>query len=282
MVPLRERMRREMRVRGLKPRTITSYVSNVRQLVERTGIHPAKLTEERLTEYLDELLEQRKVAPSTFVQHVCAMQFFFTHVVPRDFSILDQARPGRRESLPTVISVEQVAAVLHCVRVPRIFTYCSVIYGCGLRRSEALAVNAEHINRERCALHVVDGKGGKDRIVPIPPRVLEILHEHMQRENVIWGPLFLSPLIPGKLMGPDSAARGLHLATRDAGIKQHITPHTLRHCFATHLLERGVSLRVIQQLLGHRNIQTTALYTHLTDGSMNRVHEALGLMTSQL
>jgi site-specific recombinase XerD len=275
-------MRRELRVRGLAARTIESYVSDVRLMVERTGVHPARLTEEQVTAYLDELLETRKVAASTFAQHVAAMRFFFTHVIVRDFPILQQARPRRRQALPTVISADRVVSLLHAIRVPRIFAFSSAIYGCGLRRSESLTLTAECIDRERSALHVLSGKGGRDRVVPIPSRVLEILQEHMQRENITCGPLFLSPLIPGRLMGPDSAARALHLAAVNAGVKQKVTPHTLRHCYATHLLERGVSLRVIQELLGHRNIQTTTVYTHLTDGSMGRVHEALGLMTSRL
>ena len=282
MDTLRERMRRAMRVRGLGHSTIKSYVSAVRLMVERTGMHPAKLTDERLTEYLDELLSKRKVAASTYTQHVCAMKLFFTHVVPRDLPILRQAHPRRRRALPTVIGVEQVAAILHRIRTPRLFAYCSVIYGCGLRRAEALALSAERIDTQRCMLHVVKGKGGSDRMVPIPARLLQILQQHMRRENIIWGPLFRSPWIAARTMCPGSGARALHLATVEAGVKQKITPHTLRHCYATHLLERGVSLRVIQELLGHRSIQTTALYTHLTDHSMNRVHEALDLMTSQL
>ena len=170
MDTLRDRMRREMRVRGLADRTIKSYVSDMRLLVERTGIHPARLSEEQLTGYLEELLDEHKVAASTFTQHVSAMRFFFTHVVRRDFPILEQAHPRRRQPLPTVISVEQVASVLHHIRVARIFTFASAIYGCGLRRGEALAVTAECIDRVRSVLHVVNGKGGADRIVPIPPR----------------------------------------------------------------------------------------------------------------
>jgi len=282
MARLRDRMRREMRVRGKAERTIKSYVADMRLMVERTGIHPAQLTEEQITAYLDELLEERKVAASTFVQHVSAMQFFFTHVVPRDFPILQEARPRRRRLLPTVISVEQVASVLHGIRVPRIFTFSSAVYGCGLRTSEAMDLTAKSINGERSALHVINGKGGTDRVVPIPPRVLQILEDHMQRENITRGPLFRSPVIPGRAMGTDSAVRGLHLAAVKSGLVQKITPRTLRHCYATHLLERGVSLRAIQELLGHRNIQTTTIYTHLTDASMSRVHEALGLMTAQL
>ncbi|MBT3297209.1 MAG: site-specific integrase [Lentisphaerae bacterium] len=282
MDTLRERMRREMRVRGLSESTIKSYVGAMRLMVKRTGIHPAQLTEQLLTEYLNGLLEQRKVAPSTYMQHVSAMRFFFKHVVAREFPILYQARPRQRRVLPTVISVEQVAAILRCIRKPRMFTFASVIYGCGLRRAEALALSVEHVDVQRGMLHVISGKGGKDRMVPIPARVVEILAEHMRRDGIVWGSLFPSPWIPGRTMCPTSGGRALALAAVEAGVKPKITPHCLRHCYATHLLERGVSVRLIQDFLGHRSIQTTALYTHLTDHSMNRVHEALDLMTSQL
>jgi site-specific recombinase XerD len=275
-------MRRQMRVRGLSESTIKSYVGAMRLMVKRTGIHPARLTEERLTEYLDEMLKERKVAPSTYVQHVSAMRFFFKHVVAREFPILYQARPRQRRVLPTVISVEQVTAILHLIRAPRLFTFASVIYGCGLRRAEALALCAEHIDTQRRMLHVVTGKGGKDRMVPIPARVAQILGDHMQRQTILWGPLFPSPWIPGRTMSPGSGAKALAAAAVEAGVKPRVTPHCLRHCYATHLLERGVDLRLIQEFLGHRAIKSTLLYTHLTDHSINRVHEALDFMTSQL
>jgi site-specific recombinase XerD len=254
----------------------------MRLLVERTGLHPARLTEEGIKAYLDDLLEVRQVAPSTFVQHVSAMRFFFAHVVRRDFPILHEARPRRRHVLPDILTVAEVQAVLHAVRMPQLFALCATLYGCGLRRGEGLALAAEDIDRGRGLLHLRDGKGGSDRFVPIPPRLQEILDAHLQREAIGSGPVFLSRIIPGRTVGSETVGRALREAAGDAGVAKRVHPHSLRHAYATHLLERGVSLVLIQKFLGHRNIETTTIYTHLTDGSMGRVHEALGLMTAAL
>jgi len=279
---LRDRMARELRVRGMAERTVSAYVDDVRLLVERTGVHPARLTEEGIKAYLDDLLEVRQVAPSTFAQHVAAMRFFFTYVVQREFPILHEARPRRRRVLPDVPTVGEVQAVLHALRLPQLFTLCATLYGCGLRRKEGLALEVDCIDRGRGLLHVRDGKGGSDRFVPIPPRLQEILDAHLQREAIGSGPLFLSRIIPGRAVCADNVGKALHAVALELGIGKTVTPHSLRHAYATHLLERGVSLLLIQKLLGHRNIETTTIYTHLTDGSMGRVHEALGLMTAAL
>ena len=282
MTRLRDRMAQELRIRGMADRTVEAYVSDMRLMVERTGKHPAHLTEGDLKTYLHDLREVRQVAPSTFVQNVAAMRFFFTHVVRRDFPILGDARPRRRRVLPDILSVSEVQAVLHALRVPALFTLCATLYGCGLRRSEGLALETDSIDRARALLHVRDGKGGRDRFVPIPPRLLGILDTHRQQAGIVSGPLFLSRLIPGRVVSGDTVGRALQAAATAAGVTKPVTPHSLRHAYATHLLERGVSLRLIQQFLGHRSIETTTIYTQVTDGSMGRVHEALGLMTAAL
>jgi site-specific recombinase XerD len=168
------------------------------------------------------------------------------------------------------------------VRLPQFFTLFATLYGCGLRRNEGLALGAEDIDRGRGLVHVRLGKGGADRFVPMPPRLQQILDAHLEREAIVSGPLFLSRLIPGRTVSADNVGRALRLAALAAGVSKPVTPHSLRHAYATHLLERGVSLRLIQQFLGHRHIETTTIYTHLTDSSMGRVQEALGLMTAAL
>jgi site-specific recombinase XerD len=282
MERLRDRMARELRVRGMAERTVSAYVDDVRLLVERTGMHPARLTEEGIKAYLDDLLEVRQVAPSTFAQHVAAMRFFFTYVVQREFPILREARPRRRLVLPDVLSVSEVQTVLHALRLPQVFTLCAALYGCGLRRSEGLGLEVDCIDRDRGLLHIRDSKGGSDRFVPVPPRLQEILDAHLQREVIGSGPLFLSRIIPGRVVSDANVGKALRAAAREVGITKTVTPHGLRHAYATHLLERGVSLLLIQKFLGHRSLQTTTIYTHLTAGSMGRVHEALGLMTAAL
>jgi len=282
MMRLRDLMARELRLRGKADRTVKAYVDNMRLLVQRTGKHPAHLSEDDLKTYLDGLRTVRKVAPPTLAQHLAAMRFFFRHVVRRDFPILGEARPRRRRKLPTILSVGEVHALLHALRVPRFFTLGATLYGCGLRRSEGLALEADAIDWQRAMLHVRDSKGGLDRLVPIPPRLQEILDSHRRQEGISSGRLFLSRLAPECDLSPDTVGRALHAAALAAGIDKPVTAHSLRHAYATHLLERGVSLRLIQQFLGHRHLETTAIYTHLTAAVMHRAHEALQQMTAGL
>ena len=279
---LRDVMAREMRIRGLADRTVEAYVADVRLMLERTGIEPGRMSEEQVKGYLDDLRGVHGASPSTWAQHLNALRFFYKHVVVREYPVLKQAHAVRRRRLPDVLSVEETLDMLHRIRVPRLYTFCGVTYGCGLRRNEALYLRVADVDGKRRMLKVVNGKGGRDRLVPLSLRALEILREHVRREGIREGSLFPSPLIPGRVMGPDCPSRALRLAAGEAGIAKHVTLHTLRHCYATHLLERGVSIRLIQQLLGHRSIESTALYTHLTDSSAQRMHEALELMTSGL
>jgi integrase/recombinase XerD len=282
MERLRDRMIQELRIRGKAERTIEAYVHDMRLMTERTGLLPGRVTEPDIKAYLEDLREVRQVAPSTFAQHVAAMRFFYTHVMRREFPILNEARARRRRVLPDVLTVAEVQAVLHALRLPQLFTLCATLYGCGVRRCESLVLAAEDIDRGRGLLHVRDGKGGADRLVPLPPRLQEILDAHLEREGIAAGLLFRSRLIPGQGLSADNVGKALHAAAAEAGIAKSVTPHGLRHAYATHLLERGVSLLLIQKLLGHRHIETTTIYTHLTDCSMGRVQEALGLMTAAL
>ncbi len=179
------------------------------------------------------------MAPSTFAQHVAAMRFFFAHVVHREFPILHEARPRRRRVLPDVLSVSEVHTVLHALRLPQLFTLCATLYGCGLRRSEGLALEVDCIDRGRGLLHIRDGKGGADRFVPIPPRLQEIPDAHLQREGIGSGPLFLSRTIPGRAVCADNVGKALHAVALELGIAKTVTPHGLRHACRV----PGVALR---------------------------------------
>ncbi len=282
MERLRDRMRQELRIRGKADRTVEAYVDNMRVMTERTGLVPGRVTERDIKAYLEDLREVRQVAPSTFVQHVAAMRFFYTYVLPRDFPILREAKARQRRVLPDILSLPEVQAVLHALHRPWLFALCATLYGCGLRRAEGLAVATEDIDRGRALLHVRDGKGGSDRFVPIPSRLQAILDAHVCGQRIGAGPLFVSRLLPGRTVSPDTLGRALAAAAVEAGVRKRVTPHSLRHAYATHLLERGVSLRLIQQFLGHRRIETTTRYTHLTDGSLDRVQQVLALMTAAL
>jgi site-specific recombinase XerD len=281
MEPLRDRMARELRVRGKAEGTIAAYVRNMRRLMESVGGVPGQVSEEQLGVYLGGLLE-RGMAPATFGHHLAAIRFFYTHVIPREFTILEAARPRRREQLPDVLSVAGVHALLHAVHERVLFVLSATLYACGLRRSEGVSLEVEDLDRGRRLVHVRGGKGGRDRFVPLPGRLQQLLDGHLQGAGIQSGPVFRSRVKPGQTVAPDTVAKALRAAAAEARIGKHISPHALRHAYATHLLERGVSLRLIQQFLGHRSVVTTALYTHVTVPSMDRAYAVLGGLTDAL
>ena len=279
---LRDRFEREMTIRGYAASTKKNYMNNVELMVRRLGCHPAKMTRDCVAEYFASLVREHDVAPSTYRQHVTATALFFRTVLHRNFDILAEARPRKRKKLPHVLSLKEVHKLLACIKVPRYHVGAVVLYTCGLRISELVGMRAEWITSDSTRLHVSDAKGGRDRLVPLPPRTLELLREHWRREKLSGSLFFLSPVIPGRPITGDAVRRAIRSAGEDAGITRPVSPHTLRHCYATHLLERGADIQQIQRLLGHKSIETTAIYTHLTDSSIERVTEALKLMTAGL
>jgi site-specific recombinase XerD len=279
---LRDRYAREMTIRGYAASTKQNYMGDVELMVRRTGCHPAKMTRDSVAKYFAFLIQEQKVAPSTYRQHVTAIALFFRTVLHKKFDIFEEARPRKRKKLPNVLSLNEVHEVIAHIIAPRYRTGAVVQYTCGLRISELVGMRMDWIESDGTQLHVKDAKGGRDRLVPLPARTLTLLREHWSREKLT-GPLFFpSPIIPGRSISGDAVRRAIRKAAQDAGIVQRVATHTLRHCYATHLLERGVDIQLIKEFLGHRSIETTSIYTHLTTASIERAHEALDLMTSGL
>ena len=279
---LRNRFKREMTIRGYAESSCKNYGSCVELMVGRTGLHPARMTRDRMADYFASLVRDHHAAPPTYRQNVCAVALFFRTVLHRDYDVFRQAHPRRRAALPEVLSLKETHRLLAHIRTPRHQAGATVLYTCGLRIGELLRMSLDWIVSDGTRLHVRDSKRGRDRRVPLPACTLKILREHWRREKLS-GPLFFpSPVIPGRPASPDSVRKAIGRAAKDAGITRQVSPHTLRHCYATHLLERGADIQQIQRLLGHKSIETTAIYTHLTDSSVERVTEALKLMTAGL
>jgi len=234
------------------------------------------LAPEQIREYFLHLVNERKVSRSTLRQHLCGIKFLYETTLGREWKVFDLVRPKRGLVLPVVLSREEVVRLLSVVRQARnrmgmLFAYC-----CGLRLNEVLTLRVAHIDRERRQVRVVAGKGRKDRNVPMPTRLLQRFDEYC-RAGRVTDLLFPSPFphCAGRPVNAKWLQLGVKAAARDAGITKEVCVHTLRHCFATHLLECGVDLRVIQEMLGHKSPQTTAIYTHLTDKSVNRLVQAM-------
>lgn len=261
MKSLRARMIDDMRIRKYSSSTIKSYVWRVACFARFFSRDPAELGPEEIRTYQLALIDEG-ISRSLFVQSVCALRFFYGTVLERDWTLERIPFPRRQTRLPLVVSAEVVGQVLDAIRNPKHRTLAEIMYGSGLRLTEAMRLRAKDIDSSRMVLRVEQGKGKKDRHTVLPASLLKRLRGHWEayRPRGPW-------LFPGKKVGqPLSAAsmqKAMLRARERARIEEPVTCHTLRHCFATHLMERGVDIRTIQVLLGHRYLSTTSRYLHL-------------------
>lgn len=262
MTPLRQRMLEDLRVRNYSPRTQATYIQHVARFAAHFGRSPDELTKEDIRSYLVHLVEAKRVSWSWFNQAVCALRFLYRVTLDRGDIVPHIPYPRTPKKLPVVLSAEEVARLLGAVRNPKHRAVLSTIYAAGLRISEALALKVSDIDSERMVITVRQGKGRKDRTVMLSPQLLEVLRGYARQARPRdW-------LFPGRRgerpLHTSAVQRACAEARAAAGLGKRATVHTLRHSFATHLLEGGTDLRLIQTLLGHRSIKTTAIYTHVS------------------
>lgn len=264
MTALRQKMIEDMQLRGLAERTQESYVAAVRGLAEYYGKSPAVISESELRQYFLYLKNEKKVAASTCTQVLCALKFLYQHTLGQAWPILDFVKPEREEKLPVILSREEVQRLLGCLRQTHYRVCLSTIYSCGLRLLEGVKLQVRDIDSSRRVVHIRKGKGRKDRYVPLPERTLDQLRGYWrQHGHPQW-------LFPGQGLGQSGpmnesgVQKAFRVALQESGIHKAASVHTLRHSYATHLLEAGVNLRLIQSYLGHDSLNTTAIYVHLT------------------
>jgi len=271
VTPLRQRMTEDMRLGGYSARTQEAYVTAVRQLAEHFGRSPDRIGEEELRSYFLHLVEEKKLARASLTIALCGIKFFYEKTLQRPFGVLGIVRPRREKKLPVVLSREEVRQILSHVRIP-VYRVCLLtIYGCGLRLLEGARLQLADTDSGSLRFHV-HGKGGRDRYVPFSGTLLAILREHWKtHRSPVWH--FPAPTRHGLAHalahegGPvtrSSLQSAFRRALVASGIRKRAHVHTLRHSYATHLLEGGVNLRVIQEYLGHGSARTTQIYTHLT------------------
>jgi integrase/recombinase XerD len=272
MTPLRQRMIEDLRLRGYSERTVESYVTAVAQLARHFHRPPDKLSKEELRSYFLHLSTERKLARASVTLALCGIRFFYERVLHRPWSELDFVRPGREKKLPVVLSREEVWRVLDAVKHPAYRACLTTIYACGLRLLEGARLEVSHIDGARKLVHVHQGKGRKDRLVPLPDATLGLLREHWRtHRHATWvfaasRPRSRASNLSSAIgpVGPTSLQKALTKAVRESGVTKRAHVHTLRHSYATHLLEAGVPLLLIQEYLGHSDVSTTTIYTHLT------------------
>ena len=285
MTPLRKRMTEDLQLKGYSASTQCGYLLAVQKLARHYGKSPAQVSEEELRSYFLHLAQVERCARSTLKIAISGIRFLFAVTLQKSWPVLGLIRACKEKKLPVVLSRQEVRSVLGCVRAPVYRVCLNTIYGCGLRISEGAAVQVEDVDSQRKVLRV-RGKGNKDRQVPLSEPTLESLRAFWKlHRSAPWlFPARLQPRSPSQ-DGPLDVINlryAFHTALEQSGVKKAATVHSLRHSYATHLLEAGVHLRLIQEILGHRSPSTTAIYTHLTAEVGAQVVGPLEVLTENL
>jgi integrase/recombinase XerD len=264
MNALRVKMMEDMQLHGFAERTQEAYLLAVQQLAKHYRKSPDQIEEEELRQYFLFLKNEKHAARASCTLALCGIKFFYERTLGREWRTFEFLRPPKEKKLPVVLSVSEVGRVLGCVHRQRYRVCLTTIYACGLRLLEGVRLQVNDIDGERKLLHIRAGKGGKDRYVPLPETCLQLLRLHwMTHRHPVW--LFPSSREDrNQPMSESGMQRAFRAAVRESGVQKRATVHTLRHSYATHLLEAGVNLRIIQGYLGHASPGTTAIYTHLT------------------
>ena len=276
MTLLRQRMIDDLRIRNYAPGTIEIYVRSVARFAKHFGKSPDALGPEHIREYQMFLVNTKKVPWAMFNHSVCALRFFYKVTLGRPWLIEHIPFPKQEKRLPVVLSPNEVATFLHAVSNLKHRTVLMTMYGAGLRIAEALALRASDIDSQRMVIRVQQGKGRRDRYTILTPTLLQALRDYWKSyKPEIW-------LFPGqpptKPLTSNAMHRALRKTRRKMGLTKHVTNHTMRHCFATHLLEAGTNLRTIQVLLGHRNLNTSATYLHVAAGALSSGQKPVDLL----
>jgi site-specific recombinase XerD len=268
MTQLRERMTEDLRIRNFSQHTEIAYLRYVRRFAEHFGKSPVLLGPEHIRKFQLHLLEH-DASLSTLTQVVSALRFLYGVTLRRKWVIerIPYPKPVRKR-LPVVLSQTEVRKFLGAIRNPKHRTLLTVCYATGLRVSEVVNLKVADIDSGRMVINVRQGKGRKDRVVPMSDDLVELLREYWRKVRPVdW--LFPSSWDKcSRPLTPRTVSRACAKERKKQGMRKAVTPHTLRHSFATHLLDSGVNLRAIQQMLGHSSIQTTSTYTHLSTAAV--------------
>jgi integrase/recombinase XerD len=273
MKNLKQRLIEDMKLRGLAESTQKRYLDSIKALANHFHRRPDQITQEQVRNYLIYLIEPKGCAKNTFHVDLAAIKFLYQKTLGRDWRFLQIACAKTHKGLPIVLSRKEVWTLLDLVLRPKARMSLTLMYTCGLRVSEAMALRLEDIDSERMVVWVRNAKGNRDRSVPLPTQTLDQLRVYWSEHRPkIW----LFPSREGTSpITKNSVQRCLRATLWQSPIRKNVTCHTLRHSYATHLAEAGVPLRVIQALLGHKRITSTFVYMHLTQGTMADVQKKI-------
>ncbi len=266
MTSLRQSMIEDLEIRNYAPGTIQVYVHCVASFAKYFGRSPRLLGRKHIREYQRHLVHEKKVSWSVFNQTVCALRFLYRITLDRDWMIEHIPFPRQEKKLPVLLSPIEVSAVFSAISNVKHRTILQTMYGAGLRLSEAVSLAVNDVDGQRRVLRIIQAKGHKDRCAPLPKTLLQILRDYWK----IGRPTpWLFPGLPdNRPISTTTIQKAFKKAIRKAHLSKPVTTHTMRHCFASHLLEVGVDIRTIQLLLGHRSLRTTSRYLHVANPAM--------------
>lgn len=288
MTELRRRFIEDLQLQGKAERTQQAYVRAVRMLAEHFNTPPDALTDAQIRQYFLYVTNVKKWSASTITQALCAIKTFSTVTLQRDWQILDLIRPQKAQKLPDVLSQDEVHRLIQAVRLPHYRMCLTTIYSCGLRLTEGTRLQVTDMDSARMLVHIRGGKGKKDRYIPLPQRTLDLLRQYwLTHRHPRWlfpaggqGPLQGIPA--DHPISPGTLQKVIRQTRQEVGLTKAVSVHSLRHAYATHLLEAGVNLRLIQAYLGHASPQTTVRYTHLTSQVQTTAGETINALMQSL
>ena len=276
MTALRKRMLEDLQIRNYAPTTVAAYIRGVAEFAKHFGKSPELLGSEQIREYQLYLVKEKGVSLSSYIQAVCALRFLYSNTLHLAVSVDRIPLPRYEKKLPVILSPAEVKLLLEAPKNLAYRAMLTTMYAAGPRVSEVARLKVADIDSSRNVIWIRGGKGRKDRQTLLPPRLLELLRVYYRwKRPKEW-------LFPGEKPGQPITSKSIFLACKkaaeDAGISKSIHPHSLRHAFATHLLDAGVNLRCIQVLLGHSKLETTARYLHVSDTAVRSTISPLELL----
>jgi len=279
---LRKMMLEELQRRNYSEHTTRCYIRTVEDFSRRFQRPPDRLGPRHIREYQAELFQKRRLSPGTVTRYLAALRFFYTKTLRRAWSIAETPYPKKAFHLPTILSPEEVARLIDAALTPFHRIVLMTLYATGVRCAELTRLKVSDVDSQRMVIHVQGGKGRRDRDVLLSSKLLDELRAHwhrLRRKPSVW-------LFPGdrnhsgeQSIDTKTVWHACQKAAQRAGIQKKVHPHTLRHCFATHLLEAGADLRTIQILLGHGDLKETTLYLHLSQRHLHATASPLDSLT---
>ncbi|HYA43270.1 MAG TPA: site-specific integrase [Syntrophobacteraceae bacterium] len=267
VTPLRQRMIEDMRVRNLSANTIAVYIDAVAKFAKFFHKSPDLLGPEEIRTYQVYLVQQKKVSWSVFNIAVSALKFLYAITLARDWVVQNIPYAKKPRTKPIILSLEEICKFLEALSNLKYRVLVMIAYATGLRHSEVLNLRVPDIDSNRMVIRVESGKGNKDRYVPLSPTLLAWLRAYWK---IARPASYLFPgRVPGRPLTRRSVCHAIYRARRASGISKAVTMRMMRHSFATHLLESGTNIRIIQALLGHRSLNTTAIYTTVSNATIN-------------